>query len=1228
MGVRGLTTLCASIEPHISDKVELPVLPSDSSDDQDETRPAAIPFVVDAWAFLYHTFQSQFGDSVFGGEYASYTRLVIDTVAAWRAVNLHPIFVFDGNPPPSKLPTVLSRLSAKCANLSLFMRSSADSRLSARWQTSLSFLPPLLLPALREALKRASVDLVLAEGEADPVIVGLAGKLGGYAVSKDSDFFVLNPVGGVGRYKGYVPVDSISYVCQRGPDPAEGQADQGKTLAAAAESGSNQPAAAQDDDDGFTTVSAGRKGRRGRASQIAPAVSAPAPTATTTTTSTTPTIAQSYPPLYPTDPYAAPSNMIVKAVTFSTYLPSKLAAHFDLPPTLLPMVGPLLGNDTSSTSHFRVLFPPSAHEDRANGSGSANAGQRALLCMRALKEEWVYATTGAGRNLGGGSAGRAGTSTPGGASRAGSVVGAPPRSRQPSTPGLTRGLSSTSASTPGSPNPWRSRLASGSGGGGGSPTTRTPGSSSSSNPSSGGKNTASNTNTPNTPKQTGSGLDSSFVSIRSLGSSQFTTSGFSTPRGARAGSEWGGNSEAGDLEGADGEDEDDVDDGASLVSDLTPADPVRALIVAVLRRIVLSQSSSSASASSVGGGAGTSLPMGRNRRAAGAGALLVSGEGTAEWEEVVDAILEGVRSYSASMQVDPEDVENPDLSRFTAHLLPRRTASGQAAESMSSSTLLIDDEVVPEGGECGAGSLDRLAIMRRYAQAFHAVDFAYSLPHILFGRSFVANFAIEDPDQSTVAVHAPRHLRRWVYAILFGAYGLEWARETIAEPEEGSDGDTSSGEGERGDGVQVPGARPVRGGLTSSWIMPNARESDGDPDELILVQTPPSVSSYVETDEESDGDGDGDEAAPQLREAAQVEDQRARGRDMTIAQEEEDTAGPKAAPVVQELVRRGERYVQEAVPIPSLSDLFAERPLTDDPDERLREYAEFGAAGPLTPEGVRPGVPTRHILSAGLGQALWKHVLRAGSWMDIIPHHLLHLAATLRFLVLSEAERFGVSAPRYNWRKRELEAAAYSGCVGIAMWRAGKVGKAMGGNGKLYPGWYSRQWVEEGSGGSESGSSWRTRLGAGSDTISNSLAVGISAAAPSVRAIHLSSTLQATLEATRMLSEALLLHRDMPPPSACHEGPLFHAYLTEGNSERMYSDAEVEYDVGQVLWAVSQDVDEGLSGKDLEEERRKKRKERRKQQQQGGDEACKEAGQSKEKKVNGIANLYAALQVE
>ncbi|KAE8244637.1 hypothetical protein A4X13_0g6415 [Tilletia indica] len=1126
MGVRGLTSFCASIAPHISDKVTLPTTNDDHKD-------GTTPFVVDAYAFLFSFFYARFGDSLHGGEYAFFTQATIDCITAWKSVGLKPIFVFDGQTPLSKLETVSTRLSQKAAHLSLYMRSSPDSRSSIRWQTSCSFTPPLLINALLDAVhSQEGCEVVMAPEEADPIIVALAGKLGGYAVSKDSDMFIFNPPGT--GYKGYVPIDTIAYLCRPPPSSSESE-----STAAPMESTAEE--GAREEDDGFTAV-VGRKGRRGRTA---------APTAPATSTSTTNT--NSSEPIILTHPPPASTNNPVHSITFSAYLPSKLASHLDIPLPLLPMLGAILGNDYSHTSHYRILFPrEGGFESAAGSSRTSNTIHKVQLCVRSLKEEWSLTR------------------------------------RMDGSPGSTS--TSRAPSVPGSPNPWRKL-----------PSQQQQ----SQNPSSPARLGSGRGTPPTSPTRTpnSNNLESSFVSIRSIGSAGYTTaSGFSTPRArgrGGGGSEWGGDTESGHL--------DDNDDVASLVSE-APLDPVRSLIISVVRRIVLGITGDSSTA------APTALPAGRNRRAGGR--KVVEGEGTAEWNEVVDAILEGTRSYALQMQLIPDDLGTPDLSRFTSHL----TSSGEE----QGTTMLLDDET-----DLGRNN-DRLEVMRRYAEAFKGLRFGGGLPEMMAARLYVTRFVIEDPDMRTIAVGAPREIRRWIYAILFGAYGLEWARDSLEEEEDDDDDDKEDEDGVGGSN----GIKPVRGGLTSSWIIPNTKETDEeDPDELILVQTPPSVSSFADDDDDDDDEDEEDDGLEgdatsttgntRLQEGLSL---REKAR-QNLAQERVS----KPPPVVQEMVRRGERAVLEPVPIRSFADLVAERN-----DNTGRFYEEIS--------GLMTSPTEQLVLNPKCAASALFYILRATSAASTLLSELRLLALSLRYLVLSEAERWGVSAPKYNWRRKEIEAAVYAGCVGVRLWRAR--GRGRGGSELSVMG-AKMQWAYQ----SEYSRSYAAAVADGQSPAT------VTVSAPSVRAVHLSSSIQATLEAVCMLSQVLLLDGEgegtvsSPPPHAMHEGPLFHAYLSlydpSSASSALWSDAELEGMKRDVLEVVLDGVDEGVLGKDLEEERREKRRKakavavaeaeaeavevaRKKEdgRKKGGKVKQKEGGGGGGGGGKGIVNPYAALSVE
>ncbi|KAK0548797.1 hypothetical protein OC861_005132 [Tilletia horrida] len=1110
MGVRGLASFCAGIEPHISEKVELNTSPDLA---QHLTDSSGTAFVIDALAFLFSSFHSRFGDSLYGGEYAAFSQHVLDCVHAWRAVGLRPIFVFDGKGPDSKLDTISSRITAKAAHLALYMRSPADSRTSIRWQVSCNFLPPLQIDALLDTLHRAGVQTVMALEEADAIVASLAGSLGGYSVSRDSDMFVLNPPGT--SYKGYVPIESIAYVWQ--DPPSQNTLNEQSAEPARAEQAVPEP----EEDDGFTAVVTSRKGRKGRTVPQPPTRPFSAvQVAQKSIPASSPTDVQLHPP--PTSPQSSGGPRL-HSITFSAYKPAKLAEYLELPVTLLPILGSLLGNDHSHAAHFQILF----EQSRSSG---LNAVQRVNLCAQVLKEE---------------------------VGRAASPASATTPRRGKSA--LSSLASSRTPSAPGSPNPWRKpaqRLGTGK-----------------------GTSTAS-PKTPPTPSVSGtgsSGLESSFVSIRSIGSA-ITSTGLATPR---LGATTGG---AGDWASSTGGDDD--DDGASLISDM-PNDPVWNLIEAVVRRIVLGPRAPAAASAS-----GTALPMGRDRRAG-----LVSqapGEGTPQWEAVINAIVEGVRSYALLVQQAPDDIADPDTSRFTSHLSLSR--SGHLDDDEGVDVLLLDEHD-PDSTRAA-----RLEVMQKYAKAFKETYFFDGLATMMTFRFYIPRLSLEDPDQTSTSVNTPRQIRRWVYAILFGAFGFHWSRESLDSEQT----KLANEESEEEDPSPVVGARPVRGGLTSSWIIPNAKDVDGDPDELVLVQTPPSVSSYGEGSLLGNSDEDDDGSVASAANSAH------RAKPPMIEEEKE-----KAAPVVLEMVRKGDRCAEEEVPIPSLSYLFEWWKKRYAPIPA--ELQPFATSSEPVMEGQRPHLPNVQLAlaSEAVRQTAYLYILYSDNPLTrALEPALQPLAACLRFMMKSETDRWGFSAPRRIMRREELEAAIYAGCVGITEWQSR---------------WNAKE-------GDRAKASMETNAWAYPSTSS----AARTNPPPTARAIHLSTSLQATLDAAHVLSQVLLLYPSpYPPPYALHEGPLFHAHLSSSlhdttNSSSalppLWKDADLERKMAAVLEAVLEGVT--LIGKDVDQERREKRKQLRTVNPAEGEQKpkAKQQGSSGRKGPAGSSaapsNLYAMLQIE
>ena len=92
----------------------------------------------------------------------------------------------------------------------LFFRTSQPARSHPRFLNENRILPPLMWVASVEALRGLAkeglpIELYFADEEGDPYAVELAGKLGGYVTGTDSDFVVLNAEG----YKGYIPMDDF-----------------------------------------------------------------------------------------------------------------------------------------------------------------------------------------------------------------------------------------------------------------------------------------------------------------------------------------------------------------------------------------------------------------------------------------------------------------------------------------------------------------------------------------------------------------------------------------------------------------------------------------------------------------------------------------------------------------------------------------------------------------------------------------------------------------------------------------------------------------------------------------------------------------------------------------------------------------------------------------------------------------------------------------------------------
>ncbi|KAH9485037.1 hypothetical protein JR316_0001943 [Psilocybe cubensis] len=289
MGVHGLTTYLREKRRTLSTTT----IVSGSTN-------SLVPVVVDGWSFIYDLYQSSRLPWVYGGEYIEFVRLVQIVVQAWIKAGLEVHFVFDGACPDLKFATIVSRLGqSHVLPAQLFFRTSSASRSSGRFLGENRILPPLTYSACLYALEvvrrtTPALEIHFADEEGDPYAVELAGRLEGYVVGNDSDFVILNSEG----YRGYIPLDEL--VWQLPPSEA------------------TTPTNEVNDD--FQTVKTSKAKKK------------------------IPQYLQHAAGLLP------PDNTDGLSLSFTSYSPQSLAKHLNIPVTLLPLFGALVGNDFSRES--------------------------------------------------------------------------------------------------------------------------------------------------------------------------------------------------------------------------------------------------------------------------------------------------------------------------------------------------------------------------------------------------------------------------------------------------------------------------------------------------------------------------------------------------------------------------------------------------------------------------------------------------------------------------------------------------------------------------------------------------------------------------------------------------------------------------------------------------------------------------------------------------------------
>lgn len=160
-------------------------------------------------------------------------------------------------------------------------------------------LPPLAYSACIHALETLrsttnNLELHFADEEGDPYAVELAGRIGGYVVGNDSDFVILNSDG----YLGYIPSSEMVWQIPDLPQDADSM---------------------NGDDGEFQTVRKPKAKRKDSGVRFSGGL-------------------------------VPPDNVPELSLTVVAYSPQTLAEHLNIPASLLPLLGALVGNDFSKDS--------------------------------------------------------------------------------------------------------------------------------------------------------------------------------------------------------------------------------------------------------------------------------------------------------------------------------------------------------------------------------------------------------------------------------------------------------------------------------------------------------------------------------------------------------------------------------------------------------------------------------------------------------------------------------------------------------------------------------------------------------------------------------------------------------------------------------------------------------------------------------------------------------------
>lgn len=484
----------------------------------------------------------------------------------------------------------------------------------------------------------------------------------------------------------------------------------------------------------------------------------------------------------------------------------------------------------------------------------------------------------------------------------------------------------------------------------------------------------------------------------------------------------------------------------------------------------------------------------------------------ADKEACIESIIESMAAYSLLTNVSASQLDDP--AGFWSRVLP--------------------------------GEENRRAL-QCYRDAFEAGTFSEQMVSAVACRVVATTLAPEDPDQKSIHVGAARSLRRWTYAIMFGVWGMDWARETMADPTAELNGNDSEGESStaaskpflRSSGPYKAGERPDD---VISVDTESESESEGEDADVDVEMTGPSAPGSVFNGEDDDAD--------------------------------RDTYAPpfvKPPPAVKEFVRKGDRFVGELVEIVRLADLLAQDVEILPPALAELQAQYLAARTEAKPSHVSTPAPTSDPLPA-LAPLLpprtrldiYRHALHSsGEAMNAVPLSVLPLAASIKHIVSTVAVETGESKKRLNWTLAEVTSAVLAGCHAATVHAARQNGSVT--KGQLLQRTF---WAQ-----------------------------------PTSRAIHVASTLQLVLETADSLASTLLLNSSpslahditLPPPHVLFDGPIFHLLIAnEGQrTKEMNISNETQKLAEQVLEAVLADGtrdDLAISAEELKRLRKENKK--------------------------------------